>query len=143
MGGLTLGTVIGWSSPASSIYIDSGDVTKYQFTHISSIMCLGAAAAQPYIFLTLDRIGRKWSMIIVAIPIIIFYMLIGIVTNWIVILIGRFCLGFCAGAFCVAAPTYIGEYSDKHIRGMLGVMFQFLLVIGIELSYILGLFESR
>ncbi|GJQ76286.1 hypothetical protein Trydic_g2015 [Trypoxylus dichotomus] len=142
MGGLTLGTTIGWSSPAQDILIEGG-VTQQQYPHISSIMCLGAATAQLYLFFTIDRLGRRWTMIIMACPIIACYALMGVINNWIVFLIARFWLGFCGGAFCVAAPTYIGEFADKHIRGTLGVMFQLLLVIGIEISYILGLAQNR
>lgn len=142
MGGLTLGTIIGWSSPAQDILLEGG-VKDSQFPHISSIMCLGAASAQLYLFLTFDRLGRKWTMITVAFPIIVCYVVMGIFNHWIIFLVARFFLGFCGGAFCVAAPTYIGEYADKNIRGTLGVMFQLMLVIGIELSYILGLASNR
>lgn len=142
MGGLALGTAIGWSSPGQDILIDDG-VTEAQFPHISSIMCLGAATAQLYLFLTFDRLGRKWTMITIAIPIIGFYVLMGIINNWIVFLVSRFFIGFCCGAFCVAAPTYIGEYADQYIRGTLGVMFQLLLVIGILLAFFVGLGDSR
>lgn len=51
---------------------------------------------------------------------------------------GRVVLGVCCGIFTVAVPIYIGEISEKDIRGSLGGLFQLLIVLGIAFAYGIG-----
>ena len=39
--------------------------------------------------------------------------------------------GFGGGSFSLAAPIYIAESCEANIRGGLGSMFQFMLVVGV------------
>ncbi|KAF2885230.1 hypothetical protein ILUMI_20949 [Ignelater luminosus] len=142
MGGFSLGTVIGWSSPAKAPLETEFNMTQDQFGWISSIMPLGAASAQIYMAFTLDLFGRRLSMLIIAIPFVIGFLILALSNSFAMFCLGRFITGFCGGAFCVAAPTYIGEMAEKGIRGTLSVLFQLLLVIGIFLSYALGEFKD-
>ena len=112
MGGFGLGNVIGWSSPASRFYKNI-TVTDAEWDHISSIVCIGALFAQLFVALTLPAVGPKILMIILAPIFSGFWIMIGLVESFVPLLIARFCTGFCGGAFCVIAPTYVGEISDR------------------------------
>ena len=142
MGGFSLGTVIGWSAPAAAILEEEGFGVQARAT-ISSIMCIGAAASQLYMAFTFDKFGRKWSMIIIAVLFIASFAVLGIYSNLYVYIAARVFNGFCGGAFCVVAPTYIGEIAHKDIRGALGLLFQLFLVSGILFVQILGLAHDR
>ena len=50
------------------------------------------------------------------------------------IMIGRFVIGFASGFSSVLVPIYLGEMAPPTLRGMLGTMTQFALVIGILVS---------
>lgn len=142
LGGFSLGTVIGWSSPAQGLIEKQLGRTGTDINFIGSIMPLGAATAQPLLAFILDPLGRKWTMILLGPLFIVGWIVLAIATNVALYCTGRFITGFCGGAFCVAAPTYIGELADKNVRGMLGVFFQLLLVIGILFSYALSFANS-
>lgn len=137
-----MGTVIGWSSPAGQLIKEKLKVGDEDIAWVSSIMPLGAACAAIFLGIVLDRLGRRNSMLVLAPPFIIGWLILGFANSIVMYCVGRFITGFCGGGFCVAAPTYIGEISDKGIRGTLGVFFQLLLVIGIALTYCLGMAKS-
>lgn len=137
-----MGTVIGWSSPAEALVTNDVGLSTEEFTWISSIMPVGAAFGCLFVAAVQDRIGRKWTMIVLAPIFCISWALLGLANGFVVFIIGRLLTGFCGGGYCVVAPTYTAEISEKTIRGALGVMFQFLLVIGILFSYAFGEFNN-
>lgn len=92
--------------------------------------------------LTLDLLGRKTNMLIVAVPLVLCWLAIAFAKSVFIFCLLRFLTGFCGGTFCVVAPAYIGEIADKDIRGTLSVFFQLLLVIGIFSIFVLGEFKS-
>jgi len=55
------------------------------------------------------------------------------------IIVARFILGFASGFSSVLVPIYLGELAPPRLRGMLGTLTQFALVIGILISNIMGL----
>lgn len=142
LGGFALGTVIGWSSPANSLIKDLLKVNDEDISWVSSIMPIGAACSQLYMALTLDLFGCRLSMLIIAIPFVIGWLMLAFAQSIAMFCVARFITGFCGGSFCVAAPTFIGEIADKGVRGTLSVFFQLLLVNGILVSYALGEFQN-
>lgn len=142
LGGFALGNVIGWSSPAADIFDKTTDFSESDITWIASIMPLGAATATVVMAFVFDVVGRKWTMVFLALPFVLGWMLLAFSSTVPLFMVGRFITGFSGGAFCIAAPTYTGEIAEKSIRGRLGVFFQLLLVIGILVVYALGEFHS-
>lgn len=137
-----MGNVIGWSSPALEVLKDDLDLSDENVSWGASIMTLGAASTNIFVAVILDKIGRKWTMLIMAIPFVVAWFLLAFVNSFALLLVGRFITGFCGGTYCVAAPMYTAELSEKGIRGALGVLFQFMIVTGILLVYILGIAEN-
>ncbi|KZC13066.1 Facilitated trehalose transporter Tret1 [Dufourea novaeangliae] len=139
MGGFSLGCAIGWSAPCVELLKSDHSYEPSETSLIASALPLGAAMGMIVVPFLIDRIGRKWTMMSLA-PVF--------VTGWIVIvaaihvlalvIIGRLITGACGGMFCVAAPIYSAEISEKEIRGTLGVFFQLLLVIGVMYGFCCG-----
>jgi facilitated trehalose transporter len=60
----------------------------------------------------MDRIGRKNTMLILSVPFVLGWLLIGYAQNLAMMLVGRFVSGFCGGGFSLVAPVYIGETAE-------------------------------
>ncbi|XP_059490974.1 uncharacterized protein LOC132205733 [Neocloeon triangulifer] len=145
LGAMSLGAVLGWSSPAQTPVLE-GDVynnfpvSPAEFSWVSSVVSLGAAlSCMPAGFLV-DWIGRKYTMLFMSIPFVIGWAFIIWPAAVGMLIAGRLITGFCGGLFCVASPMYIAEISDIKIRGLLSSFFQLMVVIGILFSYIIGAF---
>ncbi|EZA54874.1 Facilitated trehalose transporter Tret1-2-like protein [Ooceraea biroi] len=140
MGGFSLGCGLGWSAPCVEILrSDLYDFDVFAADVIASVFPVGAAFCTIIVPLLMDRIGRKWTMMALA-PAFIGGWILLICAGSLVPLfvVSRIVTGACGGMFCVLAPMYSAEISEKQIRGMTGVFFQLLLVIGILYAYCTG-----
>lgn len=138
------GTALGWTSPANPKLLN-GTEPEYSFavddeqaSWIGSSLNLGAAAMCIPIGILCNLIGRKWSMLAMVLPFTIGWGLIIWAQNLAMLIVARVFIGIAAGAFCVAAPMYIGEIAEKEIRGTLGSYFQLMITIGILFVYAVG-----
>ncbi|KAI0033852.1 general substrate transporter [Vararia minispora EC-137] len=107
---------------------------------ITSLLSAGTfvgALAQAF---TADRYGRKLSIFIWS-TIFTVGTLIQTATDRSIaqITIGRFIAGLGVGAMSAIVPLYNGETAPRKIRGMLLVMYQLQIIMGIFLSYIIDL----
>lgn len=141
-GALIAGSVLGWSAQLEEDLTKNHqygfDITAEQFSWFSSITNLGAAVMCIPTGYLCSFIGRKWTMLALAIPLMVGWILVTFANGNQMVLSGRFLLGMGGGGFCVAAPMYTGEIASNNIRGTLGSFFQLMLTIGILLAYILG-----
>jgi sugar porter (SP) family MFS transporter len=85
-----------------------------------------------------NRLGRKRTMVGVALGYIIFAALQGLAPNEWFLIVARFLLGFAIGISIVTAPAYIAESSPRSVRGSMIVTFQVATVAGIAISYFVG-----
>lgn len=143
LGALAAGMVLGWTSPAGDngvLLIENYKIpmTPSEFSWIGSLATLGAGAICIPIGIIADLIGRKTAMLIMVVPFTAGWLLIIFSESLLMFYFGRFITGMSGGAFCVAAPLYTAEISEKEIRGTLGSYFQLMLTIGILASYTLG-----
>src|ERR671933_3045928 len=86
-----------------------------------------------------NRIGRKNTMIAVALGYLVFTGLQGIAPNEWFLTGVRFLLGFMIGVSIVTAPAYIAESAPKSVRGSMLVTFQIATTSGIAIAYFVGL----
>ncbi|KAK0466200.1 general substrate transporter [Desarmillaria tabescens] len=107
---------------------------------ITSLLSAGTfvgALAQAF---TSDRFGRRGSILIWA---AIFTagtaIQTGTTTSIAQISIGRFIAGLGVGAMSAIVPLYNGETAPKALRGMLLVLYQLQIIMGIFISYIIDL----
>jgi len=83
-------------------------------------------------------IGRKRTMVGIALGYAIFAALQGLAPNEWFLIGARFLLGFTIGLSIVTAPAYIAESSPRGVRGSLIVTFQVATVAGIATAYFVG-----
>lgn len=135
--------VEGKSSNGTSILTNSaGEIEKL----FGSISCIGAIAGALLAGTLTSSIGRKGSIVAGSIPFIISYAWMSIVGHWFdadpkfawEFLVCRALVGISAGLCSVAVPMYIAEVSPPRLRGTLGTVFQFAIVIGIFLVDTVG-----
>lgn len=141
-GALAAGTALGWTSPAGP-KMTSGEAYDFPISTeagswVGSALNIGAAAMCIPIGVIINIIGRKGSMLSLVIPFLVGWALLIWAQNLAMLIIGRVFLGISCGGFCVAAPLFIGEISQKEIRGTLGSFFQLMITIGILFVYAVG-----
>jgi sugar porter (SP) family MFS transporter len=81
-------------------------------------------------------IGRKRTMVGIALGYAVFAVLQGLAPNEWFLIVARFLLGFIIGVSIVTAPAYIAESSPRSVRGSMIVTFQVATVAGI--AYFVG-----
>lgn len=82
-----------------------------------------------------DLLGRRKTLILIAIIYLVASLGTALATNWYVFLFFRLLGGLGVGASSVTAPVYISEIAPAERRGRLVAMFQFNVVFGILFSY--------
>ena len=83
-------------------------------------------------------IGRKRTMVGIALGYAILAALQGLAPNEWFLIVARFLLGFTIGVSIVTAPAYIAESSPRSVRGSMIVTFQVATVTGIAVAYFVG-----
>lgn len=145
LGALACGCCLGWSVPAGPKLVAYENLPFYGFTvndnelsWIGSLLALGAAAASIPMPILIKLHGRKKSMLLLIIPFLIGWGFIIYARNVVMICIGRFITGISVGAYFIAAPPYLAEIADKHIRGRLCSFFHLMITTGILMVYAMG-----
>lgn len=144
IGAFAAGSVLSWTSAAFPMLKDNSTqilpepITESQEGWVGSLLAIGALIGAFPAGILAEKIGRKWTIVGLAIPFIISWIII-IATNSIgALYAARVLAGIATGGICVTAPLYIGETAETSVRGALGSFFQLLLTVGILYSYVLG-----
>ncbi|MEI6950717.1 sugar porter family MFS transporter [Paraflavisolibacter sp. H34] len=82
-----------------------------------------------------DRLGRRATLVIIAVLYLVSSIGTAVATHWYVFLAFRLLGGLGVGASSVAAPVYISEIAPAEKRGRLVTLFQLNIVFGILFSY--------
>ena len=112
LGSFSCGCSIGWSSivlpkvdPAlccpqphqmTNCTCDLTDVPEQALSWIASLFPLGGVIAGPIAFFLLDKLGRKWTLICLCVPMLVGYSMLTLsyyVDNIAILLVGRFLTG--------------------------------------------------
>ncbi|KAF4520115.1 hypothetical protein B566_EDAN010271 [Ephemera danica] len=118
-----------------------GDIRKIpQFAAAlaGSIVGLGAAVAAPMGGIFIDKIGRRNTMVALTLPFALGWILVAFAVNLPMLCVGRILTGASGGAYTVAGPIYISEIAHPSSRGTLSSIFQLMVVLGLEFTYLLG-----
>jgi MFS transporter, SP family, arabinose:H+ symporter len=125
---------------------DIGSVLDFIPYHLSSFQtgylvagasigaAVGALAAGP---LT-DRFGRKSLLIVDAAIYALGAILSAVAVNTAILLIARTLIGLAVGADSAIATAYIAEFAPKNRRGALMIMQQWMITVGILVSYVIA-----
>ncbi|KAL4143709.1 hypothetical protein QTP88_006006 [Uroleucon formosanum] len=145
LGAIATGTILGWSSPAQSMF-DADElllpfvVTGKDTQTFSSVFGIGAAlGALPAGYVS-RVFGRPASMMLFEGFLLVGWAMLVFPTSVWMLSAGRMMQGIGVGALCAIIPSYIGEIAEPRMRGRLGTIFQLFIVIGILYSYTSGAF---
>ncbi|WP_344771695.1 MFS transporter, partial [Brevibacterium ammoniilyticum] len=105
---------------------------------ITSITLLGAIVGAILSGPLSERLGRRWTVIVVAAGFIVFAIGCGLAPNVEWLIAFRFLLGLPVGGASQIIPTYIAELAPKHVRGSQAVLFQLMICVGTLLAYAAG-----
>lgn len=85
-----------------------------------------------------DLIGRKMGQIVLIIPSIIGWIIMGVSGSNVLMLIGRFVTGICAGASRSSTLVYVGEVTDPKYRPVALLTYSTGIQFGTLLSHTIG-----
>jgi MFS transporter, SP family, solute carrier family 2 (facilitated glucose transporter), member 3 len=85
-----------------------------------------------------DKRGRRGALLITTYTFLLGGLLQTFAFDMISIILARFIIGFASGFSSVLVPIYLGEMAPPTLRGMLGTVTQFALVVGILIANILA-----
>ncbi|CEG66505.1 hypothetical protein RMATCC62417_03072 [Rhizopus microsporus] len=103
--------------------------------NIVSLLQAGCCAGALLVNFLADPLGRRWTIVLSSFVFIIGSILQVAAQNLATMLAGRFFGGMGIGACSMLVPMYVAEIAPRKLRGRLGTLWQFLIVIGIMLSY--------
>lgn len=125
-----IGSVLGFLP-----YTLSSFVTGYLVAGASLGAAVGALGAGP---LT-DRFGRKSLLIADAAIYAVGALLSAFTVNVAMLVAARTLIGLAVGADSAMATAYIAEFAPRSRRGSLGIMQQWMITVGILVSYLISL----
>ncbi|MVT11186.1 sugar porter family MFS transporter [Chitinophaga tropicalis] len=136
LGGFLFGFDTAVISGAEQAIQQHWQLTEVQHGFTVSIALIGTVLGALGGSLPSDRLGRKATLVLVALVYLFSAAGTALATNWYAFLLCRFIGGLGVGASSVTAPVYISEVSPAQYRGRMVALFQFNVVFGILISYL-------
>lgn len=145
IGTINTGLIFGFSAvvipqlkqPDSLIPIDEA-----QESWIASLASLSTPFACIFGGYLMDKIGRRKTLILTEIPLIMGWSMICLATSVHMIYIGRLLTGIGSGIVGAPARVYTSEVTQPHLRGMLTALSSVFLSFGVLFQYTMGAFLS-
>ena len=135
----TIGVIYGYDlgniSGALLFITKEFDLSTKQTEWVATIVVAGSIAGALVASRLANAIGRKPTMVVVAITYAVFAVLSGLAQSLVWLDVARFCLGFTIGLSVVTAPIFVAESAPAAVRGGLIVMYQVATVTGIVVAY--------
>ncbi|XP_075971858.1 facilitated trehalose transporter Tret1-like [Anticarsia gemmatalis] len=140
MGSMIIGFSSAYTSPALVTMKNSTDitVTDEEGSWIGSLMPLAALAGGVIGGPLVDYIGRRRTILFIAPPFFLGWILIATARVVHLVLTGRVICGLCVGVGSLAFPVYLGETIQPEVRGTLGLFPTAIGNIGILVCYVAG-----
>ncbi|MGJ8516083.1 sugar porter family MFS transporter [Carnimonas bestiolae] len=138
LGGMLYGYDTGIISSALLSISDDFQLTDFGKEAVTSAILVGGIVGAFVSGPISDRIGRKRTILLVALLFCAGGVLTSIVTDTLSMILARFFLGLAVGAITQIMPVYIAELSPAAIRGGSVVLFQVMIAVGQLLSYVIG-----
>src|SRR5215217_2503706 len=135
MGGLLFGYDTGIISGALLFIADDFKLSDTAQQIVVASLLLGAVFGALFGGPLADRIGRRRAIMTAAAIFLIGSLASALATGATFLAIARFVLGLAVGGAGMVVPVYIAESSPSRVRGSLVSLQQFLITVGILLSY--------
>lgn len=110
-------------------------LSTFQVESITTVVVVGSIVGALLGGPLANGIGRKATMVVVAVAYAIFALLSAFATGLLWLDITRFLLGVTIGFSVIAAPIFVAESVAAAVRGRLVVMYQLATVFGILIAY--------
>ena len=123
------------NSPSSVVFPDH---TTFEWSLAVAVFAVGGPFGALAAGSIVDSRGRRNGMAIVTYMFLAGGLLQTFAKNMIYITAARFIIGFASGFSSVLVPIYLGELAPPTLRGTLGTLTQFCMVIGIFVSDLLA-----
>lgn len=109
---------------------------------ITSLLGLGTIFGSILSGFPSERIGRKKTLLVFAIPMFTAHVMLIFANSLVIIYTARFFCGLGAGCVFAVVPNYITEISEDKNRGIMGCTMGIALATGTMSNYIIGPFVS-
>ncbi|XP_067006762.2 facilitated trehalose transporter Tret1 [Anabrus simplex] len=146
MAALMVGSSMGWMSPTQT-KLEAPDaflpLTGDQLSWVGSLLALGTGLGPIPAGILADRIGRKWTLLGLAVPFLLGWLLEGLAEACLSVELmyaGRLVQGIGNGAVFTVVPMYSGEIAEDSIRGALGSFLQLFITAAYVYEYSIGPF---
>ncbi|XP_017779259.1 PREDICTED: facilitated trehalose transporter Tret1-like isoform X2 [Nicrophorus vespilloides] len=139
------GMSYGWASPVIPILQQEDSPVKIQESDIvwlESIYMIAGIIGLPITIYTVDKFGRKKSIILAAITNLAHWVLLSVSTNIAMVYVARALTGIAGDVAFVSAPMFIAEIADQKIRGFLASIIYIMMLVGIMVVYSVAPFVS-
>ena len=139
------GMQYGWTAPVIPILESPNSpvkITETDVVWLENIYMLGGFAGLPITIFSVDKFGRKYSILIAAVQNVVAWFLIAFGSSVEYLYVARFLSGIAGDVAFVSAPMYIGEIADQKIRGVLGSCIYLMMLLGILVVYSVAPFVS-
>lgn len=90
-----------------------GMLNSHQSSLIVSLLCIGGTAGTIIFGFLADVFGRKWMLLLIAVPQLVANLLILIGTNYYFMFTARFLFGLAGGGCYVLVPMFVSEISHE------------------------------
>src|SRR4051794_36084769 len=135
----TIGVIYGYDlgniSGALLFITKEFDLSTKQTEWVTTIVVAGSIVGALAASRLANAIGRKPTMVLVAITYAVFAILGGLAQSLVWLDVSRFFLGVTIGLSVVTAPIFVAESAPAAVRGGLIVMYQVATVTGIVIAY--------
>ncbi|XP_069704012.1 facilitated trehalose transporter Tret1-like [Periplaneta americana] len=141
LGTINTGLVFGFSAVAIPQLEEEDSVIKINDEQASWIASLSSVTTPIGCIVSgylMDLIGRKRTLIITEIPLILGWILISTSSAVEMIYVGRLLVGLGSGMVGAPARVYTGEVTQPHLRGMLSALASVGVSLGVLIEYALG-----
>lgn len=139
---LVHGAATGWLSPTVPILQSTETplnrpITMEELSWIGALISIGGILGNFMFSIIAERFGRKFSLIVLALPNLTFWMLLIFSTKVFHLYLARFFAGITGGGLFVVLPVFVAEIADPAVRGKLNGMMSLVVSIGVLCGYIL------
>ncbi|CAH0597771.1 unnamed protein product [Chrysodeixis includens] len=117
-------------------------LTEAEASWVASLLCLGALWGAGPAGLISEYFGRKKTLLYLALPLVVSWILVASSPNVYGLYVGRFVGGMALGAFSVGIPPYIEDIAEKQILPTLANFYHVHFSCGVLFGYVIGLVEN-
>lgn len=136
LAGLLFGLDTGVISGALPFIRTYFGLTVSQSEHLVMAVLIGAVVGTVSSGYISRRLGRHFAIWMSAFIFCIGAVLCALSVNLIMLIAMRFLIGFGIGLASFSAPLYLSEIAPKNVRGGLIALYQFMITVGILVSYL-------